>query len=114
MERNYAPFEYEGIEFGYYPAEVCKKCHEAFFEQESARKIERAIRRLGLFGFGAKWPGEHRGLDSFWFNLGEGTKGTEGVRELFQFKNRSKWLSEIRSSRWIPEKRKWRLLEEEV
>ena len=56
MEPGYAPFEYAGILFGHFQAEVCKSCHEAFFERDSARQIEKAIKRLNLLGVGIRMP----------------------------------------------------------
>ena len=43
-----------GIELGAYDADVCQKCGEAFFTEESAVKIEKKAKELGIWGLGAR------------------------------------------------------------
>lgn len=46
------PVEYSvhGISLGKFPAEVCTSCGEAYFDEETARKIESLEKEKGLFG----------------------------------------------------------------
>ena len=39
-----------GIYFGGYPADICTHCGEAWFDEETSKKIEEKSKRLGLFG----------------------------------------------------------------
>ena len=44
------PYSVYGIELGKFPAEVCNKCEEQWFSEETARKIEKIEKEKGLFG----------------------------------------------------------------
>ena len=48
-EKNVEYKEY-GILLGKYKASVCTKCGEAFFDSETAKKIQIKSKELGLFG----------------------------------------------------------------
>jgi len=39
-----------GVSLGKFPAEVCQKCGEVYFDSETARKIQAKSKKLGLFG----------------------------------------------------------------
>ena len=43
-----------GISLGKYKADVCTKCGEAFFDSETAKKIQAKSKELGLFGLAKK------------------------------------------------------------
>lgn len=43
-----------GISLGKYKANVCAKCGEAFFDSETAQKIQAKSKELGLFGLAKK------------------------------------------------------------
>lgn len=43
-----------GISLGKFPAEVCAKCGETFFDAGTARKIQEKSKALGLFGLSKK------------------------------------------------------------
>ncbi len=43
-----------GIKLGDYPAEVCDKCGETFFDEETSKKINDTAKKHGLFGLEAK------------------------------------------------------------
>lgn len=43
-----------GISLGKYKADVCAKCGEAFFDSETAKKIQAKSKELGLFGLAKK------------------------------------------------------------
>jgi len=44
------PYSIYDIEIGRFPAEVCTKCGEQWFSEETARRIEQIEREKGLFG----------------------------------------------------------------
>jgi len=39
-----------GIVIGKYPGYKCSKCHEEWFDEETVKKIENKVKKLGLFG----------------------------------------------------------------
>lgn len=39
-----------GVEVGTYPAKVCDKCGEVFFNEETSKKITEKTKKLGLWG----------------------------------------------------------------
>lgn len=43
-----------GVNLGSFKGEVCTKCGEAFFDSETARKIQLKSKELGLFGLAKK------------------------------------------------------------
>lgn len=43
-------YELYGTEIGRYPAEVCDKCGEIYFDSNALEKIEKKTKELGLFG----------------------------------------------------------------
>jgi len=43
-----------GISLGYFPAQVCEKCNESYFDEETAGKIQKKSQELGLFGLSRK------------------------------------------------------------
>lgn len=43
-----------GVSLGKFKAQVCKKCGEAFFDSETAGKIQAKSKELGLFGLARK------------------------------------------------------------
>ena len=47
--RTLIRFEFRGILFGYFPADVCQGGHE-FLTDESGAAIEEMAKRLGVFG----------------------------------------------------------------
>ncbi len=49
-----AEFSLYGISLGKFPAEVCSKCGEKIFTEETSDKIDKAAKEKGLWGLGAK------------------------------------------------------------
>ena len=47
-------FSMYGISLGKFPAEVCTKCGEEVFTEETSDKIERITKEKGLYGLEAK------------------------------------------------------------
>jgi hypothetical protein len=43
-----------GVLIGKYPAEVCNKCHEIFYESDVVGKIEKKVKEMHLWGLSAK------------------------------------------------------------
>lgn len=43
-----------GVTLGNFKADVCKKCGEAYFDEETAAKIQEKSKQLGLFGLTKK------------------------------------------------------------
>ena len=43
-----------GISLGNFKADVCKKCHEVYFDEEIAEKIQQKSKEMGLFGLAKK------------------------------------------------------------
>ena len=48
------PYALYGIKVGEFPAEVCTKCNEVFFDEETSRKITARTKEMGLWGLSAK------------------------------------------------------------
>ena len=44
------PYSVYGVGLGTFPAEVCAKCNEQWFSEETARKMEKIEKEKGLFG----------------------------------------------------------------
>lgn len=47
-------FDIYGIPVGKFPAEICTECYEVFFDEETSRKIDEAVKAKGLWGLEAK------------------------------------------------------------
>ena len=43
-----------GVSLGNFPAEVCEKCNEIYFDEKSVEKIQNKSKELGLFGLAKK------------------------------------------------------------
>ncbi len=43
-----------GVSLGKFPANVCPKCNEAYFDSETAGKIQDKSKKAGLFGISSK------------------------------------------------------------
>lgn len=43
-----------GVPIGNYPAEICEKCGEIFYDEETSNKIEADTKAKGLYGLSAK------------------------------------------------------------
>ena len=43
-----------GVSLGRFPADVCPKCNESFFDSETAKKIQLKSKEKGLFGLSKK------------------------------------------------------------
>lgn len=50
LVRKKVPYSVYGVELGSFPAKVCGKCGEHWFDEAAARKIEEIERKKGLFG----------------------------------------------------------------
>ena len=44
------PYTLYGIAVGTFPALVCAKCNEVFFDEKTDKKIEERVKKLGLWG----------------------------------------------------------------
>lgn len=47
-------FDIYGISIGKFPAEVCNKCNEEFFDEQTSDKIDETVKARGLWGLEAK------------------------------------------------------------
>ncbi len=52
--RKKVDFDVYGVSIGKFPAEVCNKCNETFFDEEISIKIDEAVKTKGLWGLEAK------------------------------------------------------------
>lgn len=52
--RKKVPYSIYGIKIGEFPAEVCQKCGEICFEEETSKKITKAVKAKGLWGLESK------------------------------------------------------------
>jgi len=43
-----------GVSLGKFPANVCEKCDETFYDSETAGKIQEKSKKMGLFGLARK------------------------------------------------------------
>ena len=50
LVKKVVPYSVYDIELGKFPAEVCTKCGEQWFSEETAKKIEKIEKEKGLFG----------------------------------------------------------------
>jgi len=50
MKRGIVPYSVYGMEIGKFPAMVCSKCGEQWFDEKTARKIEEIEKSKNLFG----------------------------------------------------------------
>ncbi len=49
-----APYELYGVKLGDFPAEVCQKCGEIVFTEETSREMTAKAKERGLFGLDAR------------------------------------------------------------
>ena len=54
LKKKVVPYKIYGIELGKFPANVCSKCDEQWFDKETALEIERLEKEKGLFGMTKK------------------------------------------------------------
>lgn len=54
MKEKIAEYKEFGISLGKYRASVCTNCGEAFFDSDTAKKIQNKSKELGLFGLAKK------------------------------------------------------------
>ena len=50
LVKKIVPYSVYDIKLGKFPAEVCTKCGEQWFSEETAKKIEKIEKEKGLFG----------------------------------------------------------------
>ena len=50
LVKKEVPYSVYGFELGKFPAKVCSKCNEQWFDELTAKKIEDIEKRKGLFG----------------------------------------------------------------
>lgn len=48
--RKKVPFKLYGIELGVFPAEICSKCNEEVYDEETLDKIDKIAKQKGLWG----------------------------------------------------------------
>ena len=53
LEKRKTNYSYAGLDFGLFDADVCKKCGEVFFTEESSDKIDAKAKQLGVWGLSA-------------------------------------------------------------
>ncbi len=54
MKRQKVRYAYAGVYLGSFAADVCQRCSEAFFTEDSWRRIEKLARKKGLWGIGRR------------------------------------------------------------
>lgn len=54
LEKKKVEYTLYGIKIGGYPAEVCDKCGETYFDSDALGKIEKRTKEMGLFGLRKK------------------------------------------------------------
>ena len=52
--RKKVPYELYGVKIGEFPADVCQKCGEICFDEETSKKITNLTKEKGLWGLGTK------------------------------------------------------------
>jgi len=52
LVRNKHPYFFGNINLGMYEADVCEKCGEAFYTEESSDKIDKEAKKMGIWGLG--------------------------------------------------------------
>jgi YgiT-type zinc finger domain-containing protein len=50
LKKKIVSYKIYGVELGKFPAHVCSKCGEEWFDEETALKIEKLEKEKGLFG----------------------------------------------------------------
>ncbi len=54
LENRSVEYKQYGIKIGKYPAEVCNKCGEVFFNESAVAKIEEKMKSMNLWGLRKK------------------------------------------------------------
>ncbi len=54
MVRKKAPYWFGNISLGEFEADVCRKCGEAFYTEESSDQIDSRAKKMGVWGIGKK------------------------------------------------------------
>ena len=54
MKEKKVPYSFAGVDLGRFPADVCHKCGEAFFTEDSWKKIECRAKEKQLWGMGRR------------------------------------------------------------
>ena len=54
LRRKVVPYSVYGVELGKFPADVCDKCGEQWFDEKTSLEIERLEKKMGLFGLSRK------------------------------------------------------------
>ena len=54
LEEKIVEYKEFGIPLGKFTANICKNCGEAFFDSETAKKIQEKSKEMGLFGLAKK------------------------------------------------------------
>jgi len=54
LRKERIPYTLYGELIGHFDAEVCEKCAEQFFDEDTSRKISAATKSRGLWGLGAR------------------------------------------------------------
>lgn len=52
MKREKVAYEFAGRNLGDFEADICEKCNETFFTEESSDKIDAKAKELNLWGIG--------------------------------------------------------------
>ena len=50
LEKKILPYSVFGVELGKFPVQLCNKCGERWFDEETALRIEKIEKEKGLFG----------------------------------------------------------------
>jgi len=51
LKKKKTPYNLYGVKIGEFPAEVCDKCEEIFFDEKTSEEITRRTKEKGLWEF---------------------------------------------------------------
>jgi len=54
LKSTKVPYEVYGIKLGDFPAQICTKCNEEWFNEQTSKEIEKIEKEKGLFGLSKK------------------------------------------------------------
>lgn len=54
LTRKFVDYSLYGISLGKFQAEVCDKCNEVFYNEETSKKMTEAAKKRGLWGLNAR------------------------------------------------------------
>ena len=54
LKREKVPYKYNDVSLGAFEADVCSKCNEVYFTENSSDEIDATARKLGIWGLERK------------------------------------------------------------